>query len=479
MRFQLDSFNGFLWSGLCCGALCSAGVLGLSSLATPAFAQEDEAPEGEDAPQDRNVLVAKAYEAARKSNWKEVSDAITELETMAGGKPDSRLLYLKAKAFFEQGKASFGKGKGKGGKVSDGAQSVLDSKDALKSLLEEHPDHVEGTYLYAVIEAKSNNETEAKGRLIRAAARGRYVLHDLNSSDGKATFKDYLKDPEFILDVMNAASEFQVNVKSLRNPFASPIRRVVEDETEGDGPAIAVLVPVRLKQLAAQIDKIFAKIDELAQRQDAEAMSLKFQELRALMNEYGAEGSDAAKEKLQQWKQKLIQYGDLYLSIQLQIYIQEGNQHLKAMARALEEEEWDLALQRFEDIKELVDQMKAEDRDVFRRNAKALLVRGKSLAEEASRMKRIAEFTLRITGIIQAPPDDERQKDSAIVDDRIYYEHDHLIDAETEDEIPDLEVVEILKSRVRFRYQGTEFVRGLERPDENKKDDEEEKKTGK
>jgi hypothetical protein len=474
VRFQEHSFARLLRSGLYCGALLglvSAAPLGLST----AYAQDEE-PEDGDAPQDRNVLMAKAYEAARKGNWKEVSDAITELEGTAGNKPDGRLLYLKAKAFYEQGKSSFGK-KGKGAKLSDAQRSINDSKDALKSLLEEHPDHVEGTYLYAMIEAKSNNETEAKGRLIRAAARGRYVLHDLNSTDGQATFKGYLKDPEFILDVMNAASEFQVNVKSLRNPFASPIRRVVDDGGTDTPVLVGPTVGPRLKQLEAQIDKIFAKIDELAKRQDATAMSLKFQELRALMNEYGSEGSEVAKEKLNSWKQKLIQYGDLYLSIQLQIYIQEGNQHLKAMAKALEEEEWDLALQRFEDIKELVDQMKAEDRDVFRRNAKALLVRGKSLAEEASRMKRIAEFTLRITGIILAPPEDERQKDSAIIDDRIYYEQDKLIDKETEDEIPDLEVVEILKSRVRFRYQGTEFVRGLERPDENKKD--EEKDSGK
>ena len=472
MRFQEHSFASLLKSGLYCGALLgvlSAAPFGLS----PVYAQDEPEPVGGDAPQDRNVLMAKSYEAARKGNWKEVSDSITELESMAGNKPDSRLLYLKAKAFYEQGKSSFTK-KAKGGKVTDAQRSINDAKDALKSLLEEHPDHVEGTYLYAVIEAKSNNETEAKGRLIRAAARGRYVLHDLNSTDGQATFKDYLKDPEFILDVMNAASEFQVNVKSLRNPFASPIRRVVEDPDGGDSGAVVIgpSVRPRLKQLEAQIDKIFAKIDELAKRQDTTAMSLKFQELRALMNEYGSEGSDVAKEKLNSWKQKLVQYGDLYLSIQLQIYIQEGNQHLKAMAKALEEEEWDLALQRFEDIKELVDQMKAEDRDVFRRNAKALLVRGKSLAEEAARMKRIAEFKLRITGIILAPPEDERQKDSAIIDDRIYYEQDKLIDKETEDEIPDLEVVEILKSRVRFRYQGTEFVRGLERPDEKKKDDE-------
>lgn len=472
MRFPEHSLASLLRSGLYCGALL--GLVGVAPLGLSPVQAQDEAPADADGvPQDRNVLMAKAYEAARKGNWKEVSDSITELEGMSGNKPDGRLLYLKAKAFYEQGKTSFGK-KGKGGKLSDAQRSINDAKDALKSLLDEHPDHVEGTYLYAMIEAKSNNETEAKGRLIRAAARGRYVLHDLNSPDGQATFKGYLKDPEFILDVMNAASEFQVNVKSLRNPFASPIRRVVDDGEGGDTPVlVGPTVGPRLKQLEAQIDKIFAKIDELAKRQDATAMSLKFQELRALMNEYGSEGSEVAKEKLNSWKQKLIQYGDLYLSIQLQIYIQEGNQHLKAMAKALEEEEWDLALQRFEDIKELVDQMKAEDRDVFRRNAKALLVRGKSLAEEASRMKRIAEFKLRITGIILAPPEDERQKDSAIIDDRIYYEQDKLIDKETEDEIPDLEVVEILKSRVRFRYQGTEFVRGLERPDDNKKDEEE------
>ena len=95
-------------------------------------------------------------------------------------------------------------------------------------------------------------------------------------------------------------------------------------------------------------------------------------------------------------------------------------------------------------------------------------------------MKRISEFTLRITGVIIAPKDENnQQRDSAIIDDRIYYEHDHIIDPDTEEEIPDLEVVKIKESRVKFRYQGTEFVRGLERPDENKKDEEDDKKSSK
>lgn len=453
-----------------CAAFFCAGMC-----AAPVFAQGEEAPagvEGAEAPKDRNLLIAKAYEAYRKQAWKDVSDSITELTELSGAKPDSRLLYLKARAFYEQGKSALGKKGRKGPKpgVANAAEDALSNAvDALKELLAQHPDHVEGTFLYAVIEAKNGNEGEAKNRLVRAAARGRYVLHDLNSTDGQATFKDYLADPEFILDVMNAANEFQVNIKSLRNPFASPIRRVVEDSTSDDPTTVPVLVPKRLQQLEIQIEKLFKELEALAKRNDREGMSLKFQDLRALMNEYGSEGSDLAKEKLARWKQDLIKYGDLYLSIQLQIYIQEGNQHLKAMARDLEQEEWDLALQRFEDIKELKEQMIGEDRDVFRRYAKTLFVRGQSLAAQATRMKKIAAFKLRITGIILAPPENKQQKDSTIVDDRIYYENDNLIDLETEEEIPDLEVVEILKSRVRFRYQGTEFVRGLERPDERAK----------
>lgn len=455
-----------------CAAFVCAGMFAspLGIFATPVQAQDAPAPaegeEGADAPQDRNALLAKAYEAYRKGAWRDVSDAITELTEMSGAKPDSRLLYLKAKAFYEQGKSSLGKGRKPGTKPGAADDALSSAVDALKELLAQHPDHVEGTFLYAVIEAKNNNPGEAKNRLVRAAARGRYVLHDLGSSDGQATFKDYLADPEFILDVMNAANEFQVNIKSLRNPFASPVRRVVEDASTEDTGAVPVLIPKRLQQLEIQIEKLFKELEGLAKRNDREGMSLKFQDLRALMNEYGSEGSDLAKEKLARWKQALVKYGDLYLSIQLQIYIQEGNQHLKAMARDIEQEEWDLALQRFEDIKELKEQMMAEERDVFRRYAKTLLVRGQSLAAQATRMKKIAAFKLRITGIILAPPENKQQKDSAIVDDRIYYENDNLIDLETEEEIPDLEVVEILKSRVRFRYQGTEFVRGLERPDE-------------
>lgn len=473
-RYQLSaSFAaGLLWAGLC-GAPATAQGEPAPAPAPGGQPAPGDTPPGE-GPKDRNVLISKAYEAYRKQSWKDVSDAITQLTEMSGAKPDGRLLYLKAKAFYEQGKTALGRKPGPAagppGKGSAAQDSLNSAIDALKELLDKHPDHVEGTYLYAVIEAKNGNLGEAKNRLIRAAARGRYVLHDLASAEGQQTFTNFLKDPEFILDVMNAANEFEIsNLKSLRNPFASPIRKVVEEDSGTTTSLDPVVIPKRLQQLEAQIEKIFKELDKLGARQDTEAMSLKFQDLRALMNEYGTDGSELAKEKLASWKQNLARYGDLYLSIQLQIYIQEGNQHLKAMAKALEREEWDLALQRFEDIKTLRDQMQAEERDVFQRNAKALFVRGQTLAAQATRMKKISEFKLRITGIIIAPPENKQQRDSAIIDDRIYYERDHLIDQETEEEIPDLEVIEILKSRVRFRYQGTEFVRGLERPDEKAK----------
>ena len=41
-------------------------------------------------------------------------------------------------------------------------------------------------------------------------------------------------------------------------------------------------------------------------------------------------------------------------------------------------------------------------------------------------------------------------------------EGDAVIDDQTEEEIPDLFVVEIVRQTVRFRYQDTEFVRELQ-----------------
>ncbi|MGE0713166.1 MAG: tetratricopeptide repeat protein [Planctomycetota bacterium] len=428
-----------LFLGLALSACC--GLVG----AGPVLAQEEQSE-----PAKRQVLVTKLYEAYKKQNWKDVILHFGELSKLPNSKIDHHFLYLKALAHFNL------------------KENALAS-DALEQLLQEHDDHVEGLFLLATIKAQDKSPAErerAKDYLLQAARSGRYVLRDINSGDGQKVFKDLLNDPSFILKVMNASNEFTVTATNLRNPFDSPIRKIVvkEGTPEGVQPPTTDTgqVPERLRRLEEQVEQLFRDINTLAEKRQVDELIGKFQDLRNLMAEYGADGSDMVRKKMEKWKQRLASYGEVILSIQLQIYIQEGNQHLRAMAESIKQDQYDAALERFERIKELRDQMLNEEREVFHRNADALFLRGKALADRAARLKRISEFKLVVQGIVVAPPNEEQVKDSAIINDRIYYEGDAVIDDQTEEEIPDLFVVEIVRQTVRFRYQDTEFVRELQ-----------------
>jgi hypothetical protein len=166
------------------------------------------------------------------------------------------------------------------------------------------------------------------------------------------------------------------------------------------------------------------------------------------------------RKKLEKWNQRLSELGEVQLSIKLQVYISEGNQHLRAMADAIRDDQYDAALDRFNQINDLCEQMRAEEREVFHRNAEALFLRGKALADRARRLKRISEFKLDVTGIVVAPPGGQ-EPDSAIINDRIYREGDPVVDQATDEEIEGLRIVEVVRSTVRFRYEDTEFVREL------------------
>jgi hypothetical protein len=130
------------------------------------------------------------------------------------------------------------------------------------------------------------------------------------------------------------------------------------------------------------------------------------------------------------------------------------------MAEAIRSDEYDAALDHFKQIEELCEQMKAEEREVFHRNAEALYLRGKALADRAKRLKRISEFELLVSGVVVAPPDG-KEPDKAIINDHIYQEGDTVLDKTTDEEIEGLRIVEIVRSTVRFRYEDTEFVREL------------------
>lgn len=424
----------------------------LSALAGFAPAQDrpgskpGQAKSGDDSPETSQefVLTTQFLEAIQTEKWNEAIKVYGELRS---GYPhvveqNRRLQFLHARAQYalKQNQAA---------------------AENLESLLERQENHIEGLYLLAQIRAQSKDEQDkerAQDLLIQSARAGQFVLRDISSPDGQKVFGYLLKKPEFILRVMKASNEYQLVTTGLRNPFKSPLKKATkgEDKTQPG----RVVDEARLRELEDRIEELFRQIVQLAQEKQVEELVTKFTELRQIMNEFGQAGTDEVKKKLEKWNQKLQDLGEVRLSIKLQVYINEGNQHLRAMADGIRDENYDLALERFTRIEEIVADMRAEEREVFHRNADALFLRGQALADKAKRMKRIAEFKLPVTGIVVAPEDTD-ERNSAIIDDRIYYEGDGLLEPGTDAEIDGLRVIKISRSTVTFRFEDTEFVREL------------------
>jgi hypothetical protein len=433
--------------------LTSKSIAFAALFAALAFPGDATAQGGPEASADRGaeaVWVTRLYESFNKNEWRDATLAFNHLRENFPGTMDSRrLVFLNATAHYNL--------KEKGHETA---------KSYLETLIGMQEDHIGGLYLLAKIHALSKDQPRdgdrAKDLLLQSARAGQYVLRDINDKEGKKTFGKLTKDSTFILRVMNASNEFQVSATGLRNPFKSPLRTVEGpgDQVDDPGTGTSADDEERRRELEQRVETLFSEIERLAQERQVEELIGKFTELRQIMNEYGEMGSELVKQKKEKWAQRLAAFGEVQLSIQLQIYINEGNQHLRTMAEAIRNEDYDTSLERFELIKELKDQMYAEEREVFHRNAEALFLRGKALADRARRLKKISEFTLDVTGIVVAPPNSD-EPDKTIINDRIYEEGDPLIDEATDEEIEGLLVVEIIRSTVRFRYEDTEFVREL------------------
>lgn len=392
------------------------------------------------------VLKTQFLEAHKSGKWAEAHEAFVKLRRHAPAtiQTDKRLLYLFAEAQLNHPDTQYQKA----------------ASTTLEGLLELQDNHVRALFLLAKIKAQDKTVQErAKDLLIQAARAGLFVLRDISSADGKKSFGFLLSDPAFILRVMNAANEYQVSPTEFHNPFASPLQL----GDEGDGSALIVDQnpnDPRQLELEERIENLFKEIDKLANERQVEELIQKFTELRQIMNEYGASGTAEVRKKLDKWNQQLESHGEVLQAIKLQIFIAEGNQHLRAMADAIRTDQYDAALDHFNQIDALCEVMRNEEREVFQRNAEALYLRGKALADRAKRLKRISEFKLAVTGVVVAPPEG-KEPDSAIINDRIYREGDTVVDDTSDEEIEGLRVVEIIRSTVRFRFEDTEFVREL------------------
>lgn len=431
--------------------LVSSGALGVLGSTASTQAQErpkadqaaPPAPRDADANTSEFTLKTQFIEATRASKWREAVETFVRLRTAHPGVlQDKRLRFMHARALYE-------------------AKEVATAATELEALLEMQDNHIEALYLLAQIRAESKDPADkdkARDLLITSARAGQFVLRDISAAK---VFDFLLKEPGFILRVMGASNEYTVQQSGQHNFFVSPLIPKVEGEGIDEPTAV---VPTgqeeRLKQLEERIDALFKEIVKLAEDRQVEELIVKFTELRQVMNEFGASGTIEVRKKLEKWNQRLSELGEVQLSIKLQVYISEGNQHLRAMADAIRDDQYDAALDRFNQINDLCEQMRAEEREVFHRNAEALFLRGKALADRARRLKRISEFKLDVTGIVVAPPGGQ-EPDSAIINDRIYREGDPVVDQATDEEIEGLRIVEVVRSTVRFRYEDTEFVREL------------------
>lgn len=412
----------------------------------PPRSGETPAPAAGEQSGEANELVLKTQflEAHKSGKWIEARDAFVKLRRhFPTVLQDKRLLYLYAEAQFSLNEAA-------------------PATTTLEGLLELQDNHVRGLFLLSKLKAQSTNPQEkerAKDLLIQAARAGLFVLRDINSADGKKLFGFLLTDPAFILRVMNAANEYQVSGTEFHNPFASPLLLGDVDPNQ-----LPIAPPnandPRQLELEERIENLFKEIVKLAEERQVEELIQKFTELRQIMNEYQGIGTAEVKKKLEKWGQRLQDLGEVQLSIKLQVFIAEGNQHLRAMADAIRTDQYDGALDHFAQIEALCETMRNEEREVFQRNAEALYLRGKALADRAKRLKRISEFKLAVTGVVVAPPEG-KEPDSAIINDRIYREGDTVVDDTSDEEIEGLRVVEIIRSTVRFRFEDTEFVREL------------------
>lgn len=343
-----------------------------------------------------------------------------------------------------------------------------EAADQLQGLLEQDPENIMAMYLLASIKAaqtdKPQAKEDAKELLLNAARNGFYTLREIRASKGPE-FKYLQNDPKFILRAMRASQEFSaLNVKNARNPFQLPKLR--PDDTEKAGPG--AIDPRQLSQLEGKIDALFVEIERLIRDKEIDKLAPLFVELNTIMTDYKRVGVEKVQTKLRQWEKKLDEWKEVRLAIQLQIYINEGNDHLRNMVRARQNERFEEVFENFAAIKVLVEKMRHEEREEFHRNAEAIQLRAKALNDEALKLKKIKEFNLIVTGIVVDPRPESKNKAIIVFDDpdrrgRIYEENEELRDKDDK-KITGLKVVKISEGSIRFKYEDTEFIRELKQP---------------
>lgn len=194
------------------------------------------------------------------------------------------------------------------------------------------------------------------------------------------------------------------------------------------------------------------------------ALAVTLEELgRALT--LGGAGAEAALRDLFVERELLLQgvRPEALEGLRLALEVHAGTLVLDTMAAALEREDTKAALRAHATLDAVIERMRGEEAEVFHRNAEAIYLRARELAERAERLAMIAARfgpLLHVQAIVYADQSG-KEPDSAIISGAILREGDTLLDPTTDEPIEGLRVLEIEPGRVRFRYHDVEFFRAL------------------
>lgn len=443
--------------------------------AKPGKDKKDDKPEG---PSFRNtaeendvqVISTSFLEAYQAKNWAVVEKIYeTDFKKFEKLKKKKEFIYRYCEAVYSIAE------KGKKKKVR------LDKiTAALEDLIDDEPRYISAIYLLAKCLAAQKKPT-AKDQLLAAAKLGLPVLREISDKKNSKLFGHLLEEPRFIVKIMKAGRNSEENISEIKNPFVSPIEANPDPKNpKGTGKKLVTDTNIVKKpandaariKLENDVDNLFNEIEDLIERSEYDGLLTKFKDLNGLMNAYSQIGStEIVQRKLEKWKKisRDRQFEEVQVALQLQVFVNKGNQILRSMATSLQKEEFEKVFQGFQNMSSLVDRMRSQENDDFTRNAEALFYKAKELNDKGIKKKRIQELKLRVTGIVLDSGrqySDRQSGHRAIINDKIYAENQAVTD-QSDEPIPDLIVLNIFEGSVRFKYQNTTFDRALNPIDEN------------
>lgn len=217
-------------------------------------------------------------------------------------------------------------------------------------------------------------------------------------------------------------------------------------------PRAAAPAPPTAEALA-RFDGLLDRIDLLAADRQVEELVEAVGALKALLREQGLGLVRAAPARLA--TRRRTDATEVELAVRLGVHYEHGNLLLDAMEQALAREEPLAVRPLFLEMEELAEAMRAEEREVFHRNAEALYLRARSHRDRARRLEAMLAFPLALTATVAGDGAEPR----ALLNGWPVAPGDEVKDADGA--LLPVRVVEIVPGAVRVRWEDLELVRSL------------------